>query len=306
VGTTEHHTPIIKTIKQEEKDMLITMKAILELAEVKNIAIGAFNITSLEGIQAVLEASEELNQPVILQFAPVHEAIIPMKVIGPIMLMMAERASVPVAVHLDHGDDLSILKKALDMGFTSVMYDGSALSFEENAANTRIAVEMAGTYGASVEAEIGAMGRQEFSSIGEGEEGEATEGCYTDPEQAERFVKTTGIDALACSFGTVHGLYITEPKLDFDRISQIKSRIGLPIVMHGGSGVSDQDFRKCINNGVRKINYYTYLAKAGGMHVKEKAMESEGYVYYHDVTLWGIEAMKKDVLHTIKVFSNLE
>jgi fructose-bisphosphate aldolase class II len=147
VGTTEHHTPIIKTIKQEEKDMLITMKAILELAEVKNIAIGAFNITSLEGIQAVLEASEELNQPVILQFAPVHEAIIPMKVIGPIMLMMAERASVPVAVHLDHGDDLSILKKALDMGFTSVMYDGSALSFEENAANTRIAVEMAGTYG---------------------------------------------------------------------------------------------------------------------------------------------------------------
>jgi len=286
--------------------MLITMKAILELAEAKNIAIGAFNITSLEGIQAVLQASEELNQPVILQFAPVHEAIIPMTVIGPIMLLMAERASVPVAVHLDHGDDLSILKKALDMGFTSVMYDGSALSFEENAANTRIAVEMAGIYGASVEAEIGAMGRQEFSSIGEGEEGEATEGCYTDPEQAEKFVKTTGVDALACSFGTVHGLYLTEPKLDFDRISQIKSRIGLPIVMHGGSGVSDQDFRKCINNGVRKINYYTYLAKAGGMHVKEKAIESEGYVYYHDVTLWGIEAMKKDVLHTIKVFSNLK
>lgn len=286
--------------------MLITMKAILELAEAKNIAIGAFNITSLEGIQAVLQASEELNQPVILQFAPVHEAIIPMTVIGPIMLLMAERASVPVAVHLDHGDDLSILKKALDMGFTSVMYDGSALSFEENAANTRIAVEMAGIYGASVEAEIGAMGRQEFSSIGEGEEGEATEGCYTDPEQAEKFVKTTGVDALACSFGTVHGLYLTEPKLDFDRISQIKSRIGLPIVMHGGSGVSDQDFRKCINNGVRKINYYTYLAKAGGMHVKEKAMESEGYVYYHDVTLWGIDAMKKDVLHTIKVFSNLK
>lgn len=286
--------------------MLITMKAILELAEVKNIAIGAFNITSLEGIQAVLQASEELNQPVILQFAPVHEAIIPMTVIGPIMLLMADRASVPVAVHLDHGDDLSVLKKALDMGFTSVMYDGSALSFEENAANTRIAVEMAGIYGASVEAEIGAMGRQEFSSIGEGEEGEATEGCYTDPEQAERFVKTTGVDALACSFGTVHGLYLTEPKLDFDRISQIKSRIGLPIVMHGGSGVSDQDFRKCINNGVRKINYYTYLAKAGGMHVKEKAMESEGYVYYHDVTLWGIDAMKKDVLHTIKVFSNLK
>ncbi|ADL05566.1 class II fructose-bisphosphate aldolase [Lacrimispora saccharolytica] len=286
--------------------MLITMRAILELADAKNIAIGAFNITSLEGIQAVLQAGEELNQPVILQFAPVHESIIPMSVIGPVMVMMAEKASVPVAVHLDHGDDLNMLKKALDMGFTSVMYDGSALSFEENAANTRIAVEMAGVYGASVEAEIGAMGRQEFSSIGEGEEGEATEGCYTDPEQAEQFAEATGIDALACSFGTVHGLYLTEPKLDFDRISQIRSRTGLPIVMHGGSGVSDQDFRKCIENGVRKINYYTYLAKAGGMHVKEKAMEGSGYVFYHDVTLWGIEAMKKDVLHTIKVFSNLD
>ena len=286
--------------------MLITMRAILELADAKNIAIGAFNITSLEGIQAVLQAGEELNQPVILQFAPVHESIIPMSFIGPVMVMMAEKASVPVAVHLDHGDDLNMLKKALDMGFTSVMYDGSALSFEENAANTRIAVEMAGVYGASVEAEIGAMGRQEFSSIGEGEEGEATEGCYTDPEQAEQFAEATGIDALACSFGTVHGLYLTEPKLDFDRISQIRSRTGLPIVMHGGSGVSDQDFRKCIENGVRKINYYTYLAKAGGMHVKEKAMEGSGYVFYHDVTLWGIEAMKKDVLHTIKVFSNLD
>jgi fructose-bisphosphate aldolase class II len=286
--------------------MLVTMKAILELADAKNIAIGAFNITSLEGIQAVLGAAEELNQPVILQFAPVHESIIPLSVIGPIMVMMAEKATVPVAVHLDHGDDLKDLQQALDIGFTSVMYDGSVLSFDENAANTKIAVELANQYGASVEAEIGAMGRQEFSSVGEGEEGEAMESCYTDPEQAEKFVQVTGIDALACSFGTVHGLYLTEPKLDFDRIRRIRSRIGIPIVMHGGSGVSDQDFKKCIEGGVRKINYYTYLAKAGGMHVKEKAMQTEGNVFYHDVTLWGIEAMKEDVVHTIKVFSNLK
>jgi len=286
--------------------MLVTMKSILELADAKNIAIGAFNITSLEGIQAVLGAAEELNQPVILQFAPVHESIIPLSVIGPIMVMMAEKASVPVGVHLDHGDDLNSLKQALDMGFTSVMYDGSVLSFEENAANTKIAVELANQYGASVEAEIGAMGRQEFSSVGEGEEGEAMESCYTDPEQAEKFVQVTGIDALACSFGTVHGLYLTEPKLDFDRIRRIRDRIGIPIVMHGGSGVSDQDFKKCIEGGVRKINYYTYLAKAGGMHVKEKAMQTEGNVFYHDVALWGIEAMKEDVVHTLKVFSNLK
>ncbi|MFT4007352.1 MAG: class II fructose-bisphosphate aldolase [Lacrimispora sp.] len=284
--------------------MLISMKAILELADAKNIAIGAFIITSLEGIQAVLGAAEELKQPVILQFAPVHGSIIPLSTIGPVMIMMAEKSSVPVAVHLDHGDDLKILQQALDMGFTSIMYDGSVLSFEENVANTKIAVEMAGAYGASVEAEIGAMGRQEFLSVSE--EGEAAESCYTDPEQAEKFVQATGIDALACSFGTVHGLYLTEPNLDFERIHEIHSRIGLPIVMHGGSGVSDGDFRKCIERGVRKINYYTYLAKAGGMHVKEKAMETGEYVFFHDITLWGIEAMKADVLHTIKVFSNLE
>lgn len=185
--------------------MLVSMKAVLDLADAKKIAVGAFNITSLEGIQAVLGAAKELGQPVILQFAPVHESVIPLKVIGPVMVMMAEKSSVPVCVHLDHGDKLEILQEALEMGFTSVMYDGSVLPFEENAANTKIAVEMAGNWGASVEAELGAMGRQEFSSVGEGEEGEAVESCYTDPEQARAFTALTGIDALACSFGTVHG-----------------------------------------------------------------------------------------------------
>ena len=286
--------------------MLVSMKAVLDLADAKKIAVGAFNITSLEGIQAVLGAAEELGQPVILQFAPVHESIIPLKVIGPVMVMMAEKSSVPVCVHLDHGDKLEILREALEMGFTSVMYDGSVLPFEENAANTRIAVEMAGDWGASVEAEIGAMGRQEFSSVGEGEEGEAVESCYTDPEQARAFTGLTGIDALACSFGPVHGLYLTTPKLDFDRIRRIRESIGIPIVMHGGSGVSDEDFKKCIANGVRKINYYTYLAKAGGMYVKEKCADAGEYVFFHDVTQWAVQAMKEDVLHTIKVFSHLE
>lgn len=285
--------------------MKITMKSVLSLAEAKKIAIGAFNITSLEGIQAVLGAAEELEQPVILQFAPVHETIIPFSVIGPIMVMMAEKSTVPVAVHLDHGSDFPVLKQALDMGFTSIMYDGSALSFEENAANTKIATELARPYGASVEGEIGAMGREEFQSVGESE-GEASESCYTDPDQAERFLKATGIDALACSFGTVHGLYLKKPNLDFDRISRIREKINLPIVMHGGSGISDEDFIRCIACGVRKINYYTYLAKTGGMHVKEMAAKEDGYLFYHDVTVWGIQAMKTDVLHTIKTFSGLE
>lgn len=277
--------------------MLVTLKTILKLADAKKIAIGAFNITSLEGIQAVLDAVEELKQPVILQYAPAHGSIIDLSVIGPIMVLLGEKASIPVCVHLDHCDDLDMIRQALEMGFTSVMYDGSMLSFEENSANTSAAVEIAATYHASVEGEIGAMGASA---------GEAVSATYTQPEQAKEFVKQTKIDALACSFGTVHGLYSTEPKLDFPRIADIRAQIGIPIVMHGGSGVSDEDFKKCIANGVRKINYYTYLAKNGGNAVREHCLKAKEYVYFHDVTLWGIEAMKADVMHAIQIFSNLK
>lgn len=138
--------------------MIVTMKRVLEYAEAYGQAIGAFNVCTLEGLQAVLEAAEELKQPVIIQFAKVHEAYISLEVIGPVMVMMAEQADVPVCVHLDHGEELGYLKKALELGFSSVMYDGSMLDFEKNAANTRITVEMAAAYGASVEAELGAMG----------------------------------------------------------------------------------------------------------------------------------------------------
>lgn len=274
--------------------MIVSLKAVLDIADAEKTAIGAFNVTELEGIQAVLEAAEELGKPVILQFAPVHELYISLKTLGPIMVMMAEKARVPVCVHLDHCGDFSMIRDALEMGFSSVMYDGSALSFEQNCANTRTAVEIAKRCGASVEAEIGAMNS---------EDGQAQDDCYTDPEEAKKFVEATGIDALACSFGTVHGLYKAEPKLDFGRIEKIRSLIGIPIVMHGGSGVSDEDFCQCISKGVRKINYYTYRAKAGGEYVKQKCMEAEGPVFFHDVTCWARDCMKQDVLHAMRVFT---
>lgn len=279
--------------------MLVTLHSILKMADAKKKAVGAFNITSLEGIQAVLGAAEELGQPVIMEYAPVHGSIIDLSVIGPIMVMMADKATVPVCVHLDHSDHFSDIKYALDLGFTSVMYDGSVLPFEENCANTSAAVEIAARYGASVEGEIGAMG------VKKGEEGMSDSATYTQPEQAKVFVENTQIDALACSFGTVHGLYRAKPNLDFDRITNIRKEIGIPIVMHGGSGVSDEDYRACIANGVRKINYYTYLAKKGGNAVREQCLKATDTVYFHDVTLWGIEAMKADVKHAIQVFSNL-
>lgn len=273
--------------------MLVTMNRVLEYAEAYGQAIGAFNVCTLEGLQATLEAAEELKQPVIIQFVEVHEPYISLEVMGPIMMMMAEQASVPVCVHLDHGEKIDYIKKALDMGFTSVMYDGSMLDFEKNVANTRMVVELAAQYGASVEAELGAMGAN----------GTSSEDRYTNPDEAKTFVELTGIDALACSFGTIHGLYTSEPKLDFDRISEIRKKTGVPVVMHGGSGVSDEDFKECISRGVRKINYYTYAAKAGGMAVKAQCDAADGYVYFHDISVWGREAIKADVMAAMKVFS---
>lgn len=287
--------------------MIISLKTILEMAEARNIAIGAFNVTSLEGIQAVLGAAEELNQPVILQFAnAAHKQYISLDTIGTAMVAMAEKAAVPVCVHLDHGENLQEIHEALELGFSGVMYDGSVLPYAENVANTKAAVELAREYGASVEAEIGSMGREEFSSAGMDGETAEIESCYTDPNQAAEFVKATGVDALACSFGTVHGIYLRAPKLDIDRVGKIRKEIGVPVVMHGGSGISDEDFRKCIDQGVRKINFYTYAAKDAGAAIKEKISKEEGPVFFHDIAALGRETMKNTYIETIKVFSNLK
>ena len=273
--------------------MLVNLKEILKIAEENKIAIGSFNTPNLTSIKAVISAAEELNQPVILMHAEVHEemGLCKMDEIVPVMLMFAEKATVPVCVHLDHGTDLEYVKRGLELGFTSVMYDGSTLPTEENVANTKIAVIEAKKTGASVEAEIGSMGAREGG-------GETDTSIYTDPDAAVNFVKETGIDALACAFGTAHGFYKDTPKLDFERLSKIDSLIDVPIVMHGGSGVSEDDYREVIKRGVRKINYYTYMAKAGA-----EAVSNKEYSQFHDVLLEAEKAMKENVLKAITVFS---
>lgn len=278
--------------------MLVNLKSIMELAEEKNIAIGTFNGPNFESIKAVINAAEELKQPVVLTHAQLHEdwGLCQIDEIGPIMLFMAKKASVPVCVHLDHGTDLDYVKKGLDIGFTSVMYDGSELSLEQNAENTKKVVEMAARTNASVEAEVGSMGARD---MGKGDGGEGS--IYTDPDVAKWFVEQTGVDALACAFGSVHGLYMKEPKLDFDLIRRIKAKIDVPIVMHGGSGVSDEDYRNVIKAGVRKINYYTYMGKAGANAV----VEMKDKTYFHDMAHTAELAMKENVKRIIKVFSNL-
>lgn len=274
--------------------MLTNLTNVLAYAKKNQCAVGSFNTPNLESILAVIGAAEELNQPVILMHAQIHEEmkLARLDVIGRIMVMSAEQAKIPVCVHLDHGTDVEYLKRALDLGFTSVMYDGSLEAYAINRDNTRKTVEIAGQYGASVEAEIGSLGSRESG-------GTDSESIYTDPEDAVKFVADTGINALACAFGTAHGIYLKKPQLDFPRLAKIHSLIDIPLVMHGGSGVSHEDYRRAISHGIRKINYYTYMAKAGGEGVR--AMPDA--TFFHDIAVAAEATMKQDALNAMKVFS---
>ena len=285
--------------------MLATLNEVMKIAEEKKIAIGSFNTPNLESLQAVIEAAEELELPVIIQFAQCHEPWIPLSVIGPIMVETAKQAAVPVCVHLDHGETMEYLQQALDIGFTAIMYDGSALTYEENLANTKKAVEMAAKTGASVEAELGSMGRRE-SGAGDDTGADDETKIYTDPELAAVFVMETGIDALACSFGTTHGIYLTEPKLDFEVVKNVRRLTeGIPVVMHGGSGVSREDYRKAIEAGVRKVNYFTYMDKAGGnAAIEYQGSLKEGEpIFFSSISMAARDAMKENVKSAMQQFA---
>jgi ketose-bisphosphate aldolases len=288
--------------------MLVTLNDVMKIAEERKIAIGSFNTPNLEELQAVIEAAEELKLPVIVQFAQCHESLIPLKKIGAIMVEVARRATVPVCVHLDHGETLDYLKQALDIGFTSIMYDGSTLSYEENLENTKKAVEMAAKTGASVEAELGSMGKRE-SGAGDVDGDEDDAKIYTDPDLAKVFVKDTGINALACSFGTTHGIYLTEPVLDFDVVKNVRALAdNVPVVMHGGSGVSNEDYKKAIESGVRKVNYFTYMDKTGGKALADyiNSLKSDEPIFFSAAILAGKEAMKENVMAAMKMFALID
>jgi len=286
--------------------MLVNLKEILKIAEEKGIALGCFNAPDLACLRAVIGAAEETGYPVVITHAQLHEekGLCTMDEMAPVMIWYAKKATVPVCVHLDHGTDIDYIHRGLELGFTSVMYDGSELPLEENIANTKKVVEMAAKYNASVEAELGSMGARGggFGGATTASADDNRVSVYTEPSVAAEFVKQTGVDALACAFGTAHGFYNSTPKLDFERVSAIREATnGLPIVMHGGSGVSDADFCKVIKHGVRKINYYTYMAKVGG-----KAVSNKKYTQFHDVLLDAQKAMKEDVIKAIKTFSAKE
>lgn len=280
----------------------------MDIAEERQIAVGSFNTPNLESLQAVLSAADELQLPVIIQHAQCHEDWIPLELIGPLMVELARKAKIPVCVHLDHGETLEYLQRALELGFTSVMYDGSVLGYQENVENTKKAVALAARWGASVEAELGSMGKRE-SGAGDGT-GEADETkIYTDPRQAAEFVRETGIDALACSFGTTHGIYLTAPKLNFSIVEEVRREAGgIPVVMHGGSGVSPREFHRAVQAGVRKINYFTYMDKAGGTAAAQCAAACrEGEpLFYSQIIRAAREGMKKNVKEAMGTFALLD
>ena len=278
--------------------MLVNLTQILSIAEENRYAVGAFNTPNLECINAVLSAAEKLNVPVIIAHAELHEAVSPLTKIGPVMVQAAKASRVPVCVHLDHCEDLDYMAQALEIGFTGVMYDGSTLPYEENLVNTKKAVAMAGKYGCGVEAELGALASREGGTAN------VSGPVYTDPDEAVSFCRETGIDALAPSFGTVHGIYKSKPVLDLDRVKVISEKTGLPLVMHGGSGVSPEDYRTGIRNGLRKINYYSYMSKAGTNAVKD-LLEREEIIFFHDLALAAEKAMEADAEKALRMFAGL-
>lgn len=282
--------------------MIVGLKEVLAEGKARGIAVGAFNTPNLECLTAVLEAAEELDVPVIVAHVQLHEAVSPLAYIGPTMLALAERSRVKVCVHLDHGEDFEYLKRAIDMGFSSVMIDCSTLPYEENVAYTRMVTEYAHAHGVDVEAELGALPQREG---GAGEAAKDPSALYTKPEFASDFVTRTGVDALAIAFGTAHGIYKTTPILNMDIISAVRERVDVPLVMHGGSGISDEQYREVIRRGIGKINYFSYMSAAGYEAARKKIEASEG-TFFHDLTLAARNAMKKNVLKTLKVFSNIE
>ncbi len=236
--------------------MLVTLEEILKDAEERKYGVGLFNMLNLEMARGIIEAAEEEKSPLILGVAEVHLPLIPFDYASLIMNKIAKEASVPVCLHFDHGTDFDKIEAAINSGFTSVMYDGSATPYEENIANTKKISTIAHSKGVSVEAELGHVG---------GAEGGADDGLeemYTRVDQVNDFIERADIDALAVAIGTAHGQYKTKPKLDINRLAEIYAISKKPLVLHGGSGLSDDDFRNTIKNGIRKVNICTEMCVA--------------------------------------------
>lgn len=238
--------------------MITSYREILHDAFLKGYAVGAFNCLSLENVIGAIQAAEELHSPIILQLAEVQFPYSPIDLMAPIYIAAASKTKIPVAIHLDHGQSYETCAKAISLGFNSVMIDGSTFDFEKNIAVTSRVVGMAKAFGVDVEAELGKVG-----DVGVDDKGKTTsDDVFTDVEQSATFIAKTGIDALAVAIGNMHGKYVATPRLNIKRLTEIKERNDIPLVLHGGSGTSVEDFKACIHNGICKINVATAIQVA--------------------------------------------
>ena len=274
---------------------LVKMKDLLRRAEEKNIGCGAFSVGNMEMVRGAIRAAEELDTPVILQIAEVRLKNSPLHLMGPMMVQAAKEAKVDVAVHLDHGLTFETVDKALELGFTSVMLDASTLPFEENIARVKAVVEKARKYGATVEAELGLVGGSEDGSCDHGIR------C-TDPDDAVVYARETGIDALAVAIGNAHGNYPVAPTLAFDVLEKIHEKVDIPLVLHGGSGITDKDFQRAISLGIHKVNIATASFNSLTAHV-EKYMESTDKHNFFDLNEAMVQGTYENVKRHILVFN---
>ena len=275
--------------------MLVNLNEVLKKAQKEKYAVGLFNTTDTDMLQAVIEAAEESNSPVILGTAEVLLPYGELKLIAPSVIAAAKRASVPVVVHYDHGLTFERCLEALQLGFSSVMFDGSAKAYGQNIEETKEIVKIAHAFGASVEGEIG--------HVGEAAQGdESLENMYTTVAEAKEYIENTGVDALAVAIGSAHGVYKKKPKLNVERLKEIADAVSVPLVLHGGSGLSDDDFTNTIREGIAKVNIFTDLCLAGERAMKDGAEKKLGYLETRNLK---VEYIKEAVKHKMSLFGSV-
>ena len=274
--------------------MLVNLNDILKKAQEGHYAVGLFNTTDSDMLEAVIAAAEELNSPVIIGTAEILLPYGELKLIAPSIIAAAKRAKVPVVVHYDHGLTFDRCMEALRLGFSSVMFDGSTKDYETNLKETREIVKIAHSFGASVEGEIGHVGN---ADVGDN----LLSDMYTTPEEAEEYVKATGVDALAIAIGTAHGVYKSKPMLNIERLKEIRAKIDTPLVLHGGSGLSDDDFKNTVKEGIAKMNIFTDLCLAGERATKDGLEKDIGYLETRNLK---VKYIKEAVKNKIRLFGS--
>ena len=275
--------------------MLVNLNEVLKKAQKGKYAVGLFNTTDTDMLQAVIEAAEESNSPVILGTAEVLLPYGELKLIAPSVVAAVKRAKVPVVVHYDHGLTFDRCIEALKLGFSSIMFDGSAKPYEQNIAETREMVKIAHAFGATVEGEIGHVGEA-------AKEDNLLTDMYTTPEEAKAYLEATGVDALAVAIGSAHGVYKKKPMLNIERLKEISGTVKVPLVLHGGSGLSDDDFKNTIRNGIAKVNIFTDLCLAGERAYKDGEEKKLGYLETRNLK---VDYIKEAVKHKMALFGSV-